>query len=249
MGVARRVGGQQEARQVMRRIVMLVVAATGGLSACGCGLPGWYRAAGHFPGVAVSDYAFYYFNGTASQLFPNAMPDTEGAAMEALLDLGFKVEGRPERCPDGVVKIHAQVPDGRPAEISLTPQNDMSNMRITIGPGCIGDEMLSRDIFKRVSVNFGTLPRDYTPVEGTLSRRIPPLGGGVPPRIEHEMPPPLQGEGLRPGQRRGTVADEENPLEPGAVPPTNLLSPFGPSFPVAPPPSPGMFDPPATDIK
>ena len=67
----------------MRRITLLVVAVMGGLSACGCGLPGWYRAAGHFPGVAVSDYAFYYFNGTASQLFPNTMPDTEGAAMES----------------------------------------------------------------------------------------------------------------------------------------------------------------------
>lgn len=230
----------------MRRIVLLVVAVMGGLTACGCGLPGWYRAAGSFPGIAASDYAFYYFNGTASQLFPSEVPDVEGAAMEALLDLGFKVDGRPERCPDGVVKIHAQAPDGRPAEISITPQNDMSNMRITIGPGCIGDEMLSRDVLKRVALNFGTLPRDYTPLEQTLGRRIN-TSRGLPPRVEHGPPPPLVGEGLRPGEKRGTVSEEGGAPGSETVPPTNLFSPFNNPFNA--PSGPFPFNPPDSDIK
>jgi hypothetical protein len=202
--------------------------------------------------IGVSDYAFYYFNGTVSQLYPNTVPDTVGATLEALRDLGFTIDGPPERCPDGVVKIHAHVQDGRPAVLSVSPQNDMSNVRITIGPGCIGDQILSRDVLKRISVNFGSLPRDYTPVEGTLARRINTFRG-LPPRIEHPPGETLVGEGLRPGERRGAVSEEEGApgagIGPGGVPAANLLTPFGPYFPVAPTTAPGMFYPPDTDIK
>ena len=66
----------------------------------------------------------------------------------------------------------AHTPDGRPATITFTPQNSMTNMRIMIGPVHIGDEMLSRDVFRRVGLNFGTLPRDYMPLEPVLARRI-----------------------------------------------------------------------------
>ena len=59
----------QEAKQAMRWIVSLIVASFPLFPASGCGGLGWYRAAGHLPGVAATDYAYYDFCGTSSQLF------------------------------------------------------------------------------------------------------------------------------------------------------------------------------------
>jgi hypothetical protein len=219
----------------MRRIVLLIVAVMGGLSACGCGSLGWYRAAGHFPGVAASDYAFYNFCGTSSQVFQFLVPDVESAALEALFDLDFKLAERPQHHRDGEVLINAKAPDGRCVKITITPQNDMSNMRITFGPGCIGDELLSRDVLKRVALNFGTLPRDYTPLEPTLARRIN-RSRGIPPRAERTPPPPLAGEGLRPGELRGAIAGEGGVPGAETAPPTSLYGPYTPGQPYVPTP-------------
>jgi hypothetical protein len=192
----------------MRRIACLVVVCWG-LPLGGCGIPGWFRSVGHFPGVAPSDYAFYRYWATSSQLYQFPVPQVAMSAREALGDFGFKVVRPPRNCPDGTVFIDALTPDGRSAEVTITPQNNLTNMRIKIGPVCVGDEMLSRDVFKRVAVNFGTSPRNYTPLEPVLERRInhPPgmaLQEGFP-RYET-----LLGEGLRPGETRGTTGEEEN---------------------------------------
>jgi hypothetical protein len=196
------------------------------LLASGCALPGWYRSVGHFPGVAPSDYAFYNFMGTSSQLYQFRPTQVASSALEAMGDLGFTVAKGPEVCSDGVIEIAAQTPDGRSCQITITPQNNLSNMRIKIGHVCVGDQMLSRDLFKRVAVNFGTLPRDYTPPEPALARRINPVFEMPPP-----VPPPpgetLEGEGLRPGETRGTASPEGLLPDGVTVPPTTYPSPFG----------------------
>ena len=92
-----------------------------------------------------------------------------------------------------------RTPDGRPATITFSPQNAMTNMRISIGPAHIGDEMLSRDVFRRVALNFGTLPRDYMPLEPTLARRTN-HPATLPPPVGSEPPVTLEGEGFRPGE-------------------------------------------------
>jgi hypothetical protein len=138
---------------------------------------GWYRAIGDLPGIAPSDYAFYEFCGTSSQVFQFSLPQVQTAAIEALRDLGFKDIGPVKPCRDEALAMKLHTPDGRPATITFTPQNTMTNMRIVIGPAHVGDQLLSRDVFRRVALNFGTLPRDYMPLEPTLARRInpPPL--------------------------------------------------------------------------
>ena len=73
----------------MRRIVYLVVLVLPGFS-LRLRAFGWTRAVGHFPGVAPSDYAFYDFCGTSSQVFQFSLPQVQTAAIEALRDLGFK---------------------------------------------------------------------------------------------------------------------------------------------------------------
>jgi hypothetical protein len=181
----------------MRRIVCLVVFVLPGLNVCGCGALGWTRAIGHFPGVAPSDYAFYEFCGTSSQVFQFSLPQVQTAAIEALRDLGFKDIGPAKPALDEALAMTAHTPDGRPATITFTPQNAMTNMRIMIGPVHIGDEMLSRDVFRRVGLNFGTLPRDYMPLEPTLSRRINPPST-VLNSMHDEASETLKGEGLRP---------------------------------------------------
>jgi hypothetical protein len=154
--------------------------------------------------------------------------------MEAMGDLGFHVVEGPTPAPDGVIVIHAKTHDGRSAEVTFTPQNNLTNMRTKIGPVCMGDQMLSHDLFKRVAINFGTLPRDYTPVERTLPRRsIPPPG--LPPQVQTEVPETLKGEGLRPGEQHYLVGEEGQPGSvalpgsnvPGPGPYNPLLAPSG----------------------
>jgi hypothetical protein len=181
-------------------------------------------------------------------VFQFPIPQVEGAAIEALRDLGFKDLHPAAPAGDEAKAMTVSAPDGRPVTITFTPQNAMTNMRITFGPAHIGDEDLSRDVFRRVGLNFGTLPRDVMPIEPTLSRRLnhpaaipPPIAGGEPPIT-------LEGEGLRPGDERalpqpeftapvtGTgsgvvppLFDPNRPYYPGQMVDPNL-SPYGPSY-------------------
>ncbi|HWT79557.1 MAG TPA: hypothetical protein VN648_12300 [Candidatus Methylomirabilis sp.] len=191
----------------MRQNIPLVVIVLSGLLAGGCGSLGWYRAIGDFPGVAPSDYAFYNFCGTSSQVFQFSMPQVQSAAIEALRDLGFKDFGPVKPCPGEALAMKMHTPDGRPATITFTPQNSMTNMRIVIGPVHIGDQMLSRDVFRRVALNFGTIPRDYMPLEPILARRINPPTP-LPPPTHVELPVTLEGEALRPGESRTAPSPE-----------------------------------------
>ena len=216
----------------MRRIVPLFVTAMAGFATCGCGGLGWYRAIGDFPGVAPSDYAFYDFCGTSSQVFQFSIPQVQSAAIEALRDLGFKDIGPVKPCPDEALAMKMRTPDGRPATVTFTPRNRMTNMRIVIGPAHVGDVLLSRDVFRRVALNFGTLPRDYMPLEPTLARRMNPPTA-LPPSMMHEPSETLQGEALRPGEGRNAPSPEfTSPVTgtgSGVIPPP--FDPYRSSFP------------------
>ncbi len=107
----------------MGRISSLICAVVCVASTSGCGGLGWYRAAGHIPGVAPTDYAFYNFCDVSSQLYPAAPSQIESSAIEALGDLGFRVEEPPQHLPEGETKIFCKTPDGRPTKITITPQN------------------------------------------------------------------------------------------------------------------------------
>jgi len=191
----------------MRQNIPLVVVVLSGLLAGGCGSLGWYRSIGNVPGVAPSDFAFYEFCGTSSQVFQFSMPQVQSAAIEALRDLGFKDIGPAKPCADEAIAMKMHTPDGRPATITFTPQNRMTNMRIVIGPAHVGDQLLSLDVFRRVGFNFGTLPRDYMPLEPTLARRINPPTA-LPPSMHGEPAETLKGEALRPGESRTAPAPE-----------------------------------------
>jgi hypothetical protein len=216
----------------MRRNVCLFIAMFSGLAICGCEAPGWTRAIGHFPGIAPGDYAFYEYCGTSSQVFQFPVPQVQGAAVEALRDLGFKQIGPTKPCTDEAVALTMSTPDGRPATVTLSPQNTMTNMRINIGPVHIGDEILSREVFRRVALNFGTLPRNYMPLEPTLARRTN-HPATLPPRTGSDPPETLEGEGLRPGETHTIPSPEFTAPVTGAgsgliAPP---FDPFRPSMP------------------
>jgi hypothetical protein len=218
----------------MRRIVLRVMVLAAGLAACGCGSPGWFRSVGHFPGVAPSDYAFYDFCGVSSQVFPFSPIQVQSAAVEALRDLDFREFQPPSRCPDGGVEMRVRTPDGRQALVTFTPQNTMTNVRFSVGPLHIGDEMLAHDLFRRVALNFGTLPRTYLPIEPVLSRRIHPPKE-MPLQVPGPPPEVLEGEGLRPGEE-GTQPGLEYTAPvtgagSGVVPqPFDPLRPYGSGF-------------------
>ena len=124
-----------------------------------------------------------------------------------------------------------RTPDGRPATVTFTPQNTMTNMRIVIGPAHVGDQLLSRDVFRRVRINFGTLPRDYMPLEPTLARRINPPTA-LPPWM-HEPSETLKGEALRPGESRTAPSPEFTApvtgTDSGVIPPPD--DPYRSGFP------------------
>ena len=190
----------------MGRISLLVAAVVCIASASGCGGLGWYRAAGELPGIAPTDYAFYDFCGVSSQLYPASPSQIESSAVEALGDLGFRLEGPPARLPDGESKIEAKTPDGRPAKITILPQNLLTNVRVEIGPVHVGDKELSRDLLRRISLNFGTTNRAYTPIDTTLPKRINPsrfVPEGRPTQLIQ-----LEGEGLRPNENRDKAAEQ-----------------------------------------
>jgi hypothetical protein len=197
----------QETGRSMRRIFPLATVVICLASASGCGGLGLFRAAGHIPGVAPTDYAFYNFCGTSSQLYQFSPAQIESSAMEALGDLGFRVPEPPVHVPSGDSIIRARTPDGRPAKITITPQNSLTNVRSEIGPVHIGDEELSRDLFRRIAANFGTGPRAHTPYDATLPKRFNTSTFAA--QAEHTPPMQLEGDGLRPNENRDKSASEE----------------------------------------
>jgi hypothetical protein len=101
--------------------------------------------------------------------------------------------------------------------VTITPQNGMTMAAVAISPP-IGDYQLSRDLLRRVALNFGTVMRAYTPVETTINRKI------IPPNPILPSPPPappeaLEGEGLRPSLKREAAGAEELPVPGSVVPP------------------------------
>jgi hypothetical protein len=208
----------------MGRVYPLIMAVISLAPTCGCSGLGWYQAAGHLPGIARTDYAYYDFCGTSSQLFEFSPPQVESSLIEALGDLGFKVLEPPDRSPDGEAVIHAKTPDGRPANITVTPQNAMTNVRVRIGPIHIGDQELSHELLRRISLNFGAGMRAYTPIDTTVPRRFN-VPRGLPPVVQSAPPQPLEGEGLRPNENRDKAYGERN-LDSDGVPQSTLPSPY-----------------------
>ena len=237
----------------MGRIFPLVAAIICLAPASGCGGLGLYRAAGHIPGVAASDYAFYNFCGTSSQLYQFSPPEVEGSTIEALGDLGFKIVERPTHLPTGETFIVARAPEGsRPVTIKIVPQNSLTNVQVDVGPAHLGDEELSRDLLRRIALNFGTGIRAYTPVDRTLPKRVN-LSYGFVPQAERTPPMQLQGDGLRPNENRDQAVTNESAipgqeLPPGSNVPGNLpgsmqgqggqQSPYFPGVPYPVPPNP-----------
>ena len=212
----------------MGRVYPLVVAVISLAPACGCSGLGWYQAAGHLPGVAHTDYAYYDFCGTSSQLFEFPLPQVESSLMEALADLGYTVPEPPHHSPDGEVVVHAKTPDGRPANITVTPQNAMTNVRVRIGPMHVGDEETSHELLRRIALNFGSVMRAYTPIDTTVPRRIN-MSRGLPPVVQSAPPEPLEGDGLRPNENRDKAFGEGETDSVG-VPTTTLPSPVSLRF-------------------
>ena len=189
----------------MGRISLLVAAIFGVAASSGCGGLGWYRAAGDLPGIAPTDYAFYDFCGVSSQLYPASPSQIESSAVEALGDLGFRRGSRPGASARAVNRrFRPSTPDGRPAKITISPQNLLTNVRVEIGPIHLGDRELSRDFFRRISLNFGTTMRAYTPVDTTLPKRINP--SRFVPEGKQTAVMQLEGDGLRPNENRDKAA-------------------------------------------
>ena len=200
----------------MSRFGRLIVALGILPTLCGCTGPGWYRAIGSVPGVAWTDFAFTFYCDTATQLYP-ATPDQIASSMvESMADLGFR-DVRPPALDGDACVIRAKAPDGRHVRITVRPQNAMTMAAVVIGPG-IGDYQLSRDLLRRVALNFGTVMRAYNPVETTLPRRIN-TPRPIPPSLPPAPPEALKGEGLRPDVKRGAASPEELTVPGSVVPP------------------------------
>jgi hypothetical protein len=206
----------------MRRVARLIIAATTLSALCGCAGPGLYRSIGSLPGVAWTDYSFTFYCDTATQLFQFTPPQVETSMLEALADMGFRVNDPPVHA-DGECVISAKAPDGRTTRITIAPQNAMTMAKVVIHP-YLGDYQLSRDLLRRVALNFGSGMRAYTPVDLTVTRRIN-IPAPVPEPTHPRPPEALQGEGLRPdvNQKEATGADEMT--VPGAVIPPGMNLP------------------------
>ncbi len=101
----------------------------------------------------------------------------------------------------------------------ITPQNAMTNVKVMVGHVPVGDYELSRDLLRRVALNFGTVMRAYTPIDTTVPRKIV-MSRGIPPSPPPNPPEEIRGEGLRPIP--GEATSSEEPAIPGQVsPPTD----------------------------
>jgi len=142
-----------------------MLTAAGAVFCAGC------RSIGRFPGIDPTDYAYSYFNGTSSQVYPYTVPQVESSALEALADLGFT---KIDRTRDGdVVKIRAKTLDHRHAWVQIHPRNKMTFLSVRIGVE--GDAEVSEALIQRIALNFGAIPRTIIPLEPTLSRRRDPV--------------------------------------------------------------------------
>ena len=140
------------------------------------------QSIGRLPGIDPTDYAYTDYKCNVTQVYPQAVPQVQSSALEAMGDLGYT--GMTCQSKDGLVTIRAQTVDGRPARITIQPRNSMSAMTVKIG--AVGDEMVAQALIQRVALNFGALPRTIIPLEPTLSRRIDPL---TPRRLVVPSPP------------------------------------------------------------
>ena len=197
---------------VGRRIAFLLIVAAV-LPAGGCGAIGWTRVRGPLSGRRPHGLRLLRLLRHPVPALPVHGAPGSSATLQALGDLGFQVAGPPKVTQEGEVTIDARTPDGRPAEIVITPQNNLSNLRVKIGPVCVGDSLLSRDLYKRVALNFGTLPRSYTPLEPTLSRRQDLVLGNADPYTSKRYET-LLGEGLCPW--RNPRDPRRRSMQPGA---------------------------------
>jgi hypothetical protein len=215
----------------MTRAVRLIVVASALAASSGCAGGGWYRAIGNLPGVAWTDYAFTFYCDTATQLYPASPAQIESSMLQALPDMGFKDIQPPVR--EGVeCVIRGKAPDGRHMRVKIAPQGAMTIAAVAISPP-VGDYELSRDLLRRVALNFGTLMRAYMPVDTTLPLRINPPNA-VPSQPSPKPPEALKGEGLRPDLRQEAASPDELTVPGSVVPPImgmpGMLNGFVPSM-------------------
>jgi hypothetical protein len=216
----------------MARVGRLIVMAGTLAASCGCAGGGWYRAIGNLPGVAWTDYAFTFYCDTATQLYPATPAQIESSMLESLADMGFRDIKPPAREDDACV-IRGKAPDGRHMRVTITPQGSMTIVAVAISPP-VGDYQLSRDLLRRVALNFGTVMRAYMPVDTTLPRRINPPNP-LPPPQPPRPPEALKGEGLRPDLKQKEAVGPEEYTVPGSVVPPimsvpGMLNNFVPSM-------------------
>lgn len=207
----------------MRRVTRLIVAASSLSALTGCYGPGLYRSMGSIPGVAWTDYAFTFYCDTATQLYPASPAQIESSMFEALADLGFRDIQPPIR-ENGRCAIQARARDGRPVRITIAPQNAMTMVTVAVDPCHLGDYQLSRDLLRRVALNFGTGMRAFTPIDTTIARRINPPNP-IPEPLPPRPPEALKGEGLRPGISQREAAGMEEQTVPGSVVPPVMSVP------------------------
>jgi hypothetical protein len=155
--------------------------------------------------VAWTDYAFTFYCDTATQLYPATPEQIESSMTVALGDLGFFKVQPPEH-HDGVGTIRCKAPDGRHVRITISRRGTMTIVAVAVSPH-LGDYQLSRDLLRRVALNFGTGMRAYTPAETTVPYRINPPNP-LPPRQAPPPPEALHGEGLRPDLKQEAIPEE-----------------------------------------
>jgi hypothetical protein len=207
----------------MRRSAWVVLA-------CASAVIGGCQAAGQYPGIAPSFYAYTWYFGQLSQVFQFPPQFVETSCLQALADLGFHEIEKSNEGP--CVIITATTPDGyRSARIRIEPQNAMTMFRIRIGPALLGDEPLSKSVIDRIALNYGAVPRTIIPIEPTLGRRGPINIPAAPPTTWFE---PLAAPGI-PGMGGGTVIIPVAPNDPAALP-SGHPNPALPPIPNAPAP-------------
>jgi hypothetical protein len=214
----------------MARRLGPTLVAVAALSLAGC------PSVGRFPTIDPTDYAYHYFEGFYSQVYQFNAAQVESSALQALGDLGFTKINR-KRLEDGEVEIKCWTKDHRPACLWVKPRNEAMTI-LTIYVGVVGDELVSQTVMERVSLNFGTIPRNLIPMEPTIERRFnptPPLQPTLP-KVVNIPSAGLMGVPLT-AQPEIAPAPVSTPPAPAAEP-----GPFGPGeapIPLPTPPAPG----------
>jgi uncharacterized protein DUF3568 len=137
------------------RSIVLGAAVLAASAATGCttiGLAGYTN---------LGSTGYVYQAGTASQGFAFTGMQVQAAVIEAMNDLGIRVQRQAHDAT--TVTYECKTLDGRRATIGINSQTSLPIVSARVG--LLGDEPLSKALLSRVGIRLGSLPPEAIPAE------------------------------------------------------------------------------------